>query len=650
MKPKKSDDVAMTDQHQPSGNDSDDDEEEEEEDYRGRIEVQADKWHHSMIVRGDDESDEDYEDVNGVPLESITGILLTNNSHRPIKPLKKVLEAYSSAKGRGKDGDYHQEGKFAETIGENGVGLKQGCAALSNLSFVLIRRGDGDANKFSLGIIARRLQRPEGISIPSIEFVSDDLNSLREELSTLLAGTAVGECVRSYGAGSVDAGINRLISHFRQMSSRKNGGWGHFSEVFRVVLHEVKGSTATNSNNAVLSLMDKIKAALPKAYIHLPENVQVKVHGQAVQFKHYQSRLIELTSFYRKIDITSCVGDEKDNWKDPDKGHYYIRLLFGFDRNGGVPTFCIHSRQSGRLINSKDVLGLTSGKKKDCRDILGLTNGGSDFCQGLTIIVDDMHGHLPLNPTKQGISFAEQGEAGDVHGSNLHAWIGAYAHLFYSIHRNKFGGSKTDLSAAISRLPSQQQDALTWDGPCLDECVFTEYNNVTWKFIKATRNIRCGNLKRVSAVVGKDTFWRFDDLPGIGSAAHAVASPRSNPRPKKKRNAEQSSEIDFKKMYEELKKEHKTLKKEHNKLHEKYQEKRDHKETAKKFKEEVEQLKKALDIERKRREEESEENAEVVHEKDGIIERLKKKIARLDERIKSLDSICSPRGSRQVSL
>jgi septal ring factor EnvC (AmiA/AmiB activator) len=237
----------------------------------------------------------------------------------------------------------------------------------------------------------------------------------------------------------------------------------------------------------------------------------------------------------------------------------------------------------------------------------------------------------------------------------------------------------------------------------LDDCAFTEYNDVTWKFIKATGNIRCGNTKRVSAVVGNDTRWRFDDLPEIAEAAHAASPPRSNPRPKKKRNTQQLrgvnqgggvpshdlmlpgpslqaavrvglaqergptnsvGDLDFKKLYEELKKEHGTLEKKHEKLRKKYQEKKDHKETAKEYvekseqlEEEVEQLKKELDIERRWRKEEQEEKEEdlrvkdeEMRAKDATIERLEKRNRRLEERIKSLDSICSPRGSRQVSL
>ena len=682
MKPKRSNEAATT------GNDSDD---EEEEDYRGRVEVQADWQHHSMLGNGDDSdgSDEDYNDVDGAPLDTITGICLTNNSYRQIKPLEKILEAYSSAKGRDEHGDDHHEGDFAETIGENGVGLKQGCAVLSNLSFVLIRRGDGDANKFSLGVIAKQLQRPEGISLPSMEFVSRDLASLKEEMSTLFTGTAVGECVASYGAGSSTAGINRLLCHFQEMmSSKRNGEWGRFGQVFRVVLHDVKGSG--NSNSAALSLMDELNTALPSTYIHLPDNVEVKVDGEVVRFHHYQSRLIELTAFYQKIDTNTPVGGDGD-WQHPEQG-YNLRLLLGFDasRKGGRPKLCIHSRHSGRLVKSVE----------DCRAVLGLNNTSNDFCHGLTVIVDDMFGHLPLNPTKQDIAFGEQ-EAGDVHKKNLYSWIGAYAYLYYSTHRDKkCGGSKMALSAEISRI-SSQQDAVTWDGPSLDDCAFTEYEFITWKFIKATGNIRCGNMKKVSAVVGKDTYWRFRDLPEVGSAAYTASPPRSNPRPKKKRNTAQlrgvnqgggvpahdlmlpgssiqvavhaglsrernptNSGEDFKTLYEELKKEHGTLEKEHEKLRERYQQKGEYKTLAKEYveksenlEEEVEQLEKLLDIERRRRKEELEEKEEELEEKDKdlrakdeTVERLERRNRRLEERIKSLDSICSPRGSRQVSL
>ena len=403
------------------------------------------------------------------------------------------------------------------------------------------------------------------------------------------------------------------------------------------------------------------------------------VNGKQAQFDHYQTRLIELTAFYQKIDTNTPVGGDGD-WQHPEDG-YNLRLLLGFDasRKGGRPKLCIHSRHSGRLVKSVE----------DCRAILGLATGSTDFCQGLTVIVDDMHGHLPLNPTKQDIAFGEQ-EAGNTHKTNLFSWIGAYTFLYYNIQRDKkFGGSKMALSAAVNRLSSQQDD-LTWDGPCLDQCFFTEYKFLTWKFIKATGNIRCGNMKKVVAVVGTDTRWRFNDLPEVTHAAHAASPPQSNPRPKKKRNAQQlrgvnqgggvpahdlmqpgasiqvavsaglsrergptNSGEDYKKLYEELKKEH-------GKLREKYQKKGDYKKTAKEYvekseqlEEEVKQLERALDYwkeEVEAKDEELRAKDEELRAKDATVERLEKRNRRLEERIKSLDSMSSPRGSRQVSL
>jgi len=42
----------------------------------------------------------------------------------------------------------------------SGVGLKQSCAALSDLSFVLVKNG---LNNFELGIIAKVLQKDDGV-------------------------------------------------------------------------------------------------------------------------------------------------------------------------------------------------------------------------------------------------------------------------------------------------------------------------------------------------------------------------------------------------------------------------------------------------------------------------------------------------------
>ena len=101
--------------------DDDDDDDNSADNYTGKIVVEADWWSPLHSGSGDgDGSDEDYEDVDGAPQETITGIVVTNNSFRQIKALEQILEAYSSAKGREEHGDDHHEGDYAETIGEMG--------------------------------------------------------------------------------------------------------------------------------------------------------------------------------------------------------------------------------------------------------------------------------------------------------------------------------------------------------------------------------------------------------------------------------------------------------------------------------------------------------------------------------------------------
>ena len=77
---------------------------------------------------------------------------------------------------------------------------------------------------------------------------------------------------------------------------------------------------------------------------------------------------------------------------------YELDVYIGFDavrinqKVQKTATLLYHSRGAGRLIK----------KYEDARSLLRLPSGGTNYCQGLTIIVDDKHGVLPLNPTKQG--------------------------------------------------------------------------------------------------------------------------------------------------------------------------------------------------------------------------------------------------------
>jgi hypothetical protein len=85
----------------------------------------------------------------------------------------------------------------------------------------------------------------------------------------------------------------------------------------------------------------------------------------------------------RRREVSVC-RDAK-NWKQKQHGSDSVSLF-------------VYSRQSGRLIKHS----------VDGSSVLGLTSSGTQFCQGSTILVDDIHGKLPLNPTKQDLAFGEE--------------------------------------------------------------------------------------------------------------------------------------------------------------------------------------------------------------------------------------------------
>jgi hypothetical protein len=330
----------------------------------------------------------------------VSGIVILNNSYKHIKPMAQVLEVYQSSKG-----------DQSESIGENGVGLKQGCATLSDLSFALSK----NLGQYSLGIIAKSLQRKDGCVLPSFSFTNFPQ---KDELRDLFTGhSVIGRCIVEYGGGSLDNGIDRLLEHYERMVTLEDR-----QHVFCVVLHELKhnptsGSVVVHVDSSdddayqvdfaqnAKGLMAKLKQELPRQYIHTSSRLDVRVEGKPVVFAYWQKRLVELSSFQVKLDPKTPIHKSTKDWKDPVHG-YSLKIYAGFDPNRvaspakSALSLFIYSRQSGRLILQEE----------DARNMLGLSTGGTEYCQGLTIIVDDYHGKLPLNPTKQDLAFGEEGE------------------------------------------------------------------------------------------------------------------------------------------------------------------------------------------------------------------------------------------------
>mmetsp|Transcript_35313 Transcript_35313/g.105472 ORF Transcript_35313/g.105472 Transcript_35313/m.105472 type:complete len:897 (-) Transcript_35313:19-2709(-) len=557
--------------------------------FRGKIYVEPDEW----IPPSPDLSNSAnvFSDGEAAVEAKITGVKMVNNSSRPIKSLGRIMEVYSSSKGRAEHGaitEEHMHEDFAETIGENGVGLKQGCATLSDQSFVLMRNG----NKLGLGVIAARLQSAAGVYLPHVDFESsvDNLNCLRGEITNFFLDKKNGnvkQCAEHYGEGNLGSGVERLLQHFVDLSE-KDGVWGNEENVFCVVLHHLKHGKKTyapkrptastdvvnNADEAVvadavdaggsdgggwptieldgsdpveavdvldaiavdaveaenvneeekrppppreltpderyadhaISLLQEIRDELPRNYIHISSLMEVRIMGEDVRFHYWQRRLVELTSYTHIIDPVNSFTEAED-WKKPKKG-YPIRIFFGFDsvrltsdhHARGQCSLYIYSRLSGRLIKHEE----------DARALLKLSSGGSHFSQGLTVIVDDADGNLPLNPTKQDVAFGEQAH-GDVHKRNLYSWLGAITNAYYTFHLEANCGSKKGVLTRKVRAfgtpvidPNRISD--------LDHSETTHMEEINWKLFKGG-SIRIPSKKGLIFVPGSDTVRRFKADP-----------------------------------------------------------------------------------------------------------------------------------------
>lgn len=198
----------------------------------------------------------------------------------------------------------------------------------------------------------------------------------------------------------------------------------------------------------VHTLMRDIMKELPKTYLHIPDNLHFLVGNDRLTFKHWPQRLVEFSSFTVKVN-PNMGWNEVDIFRANDErdDDYELRIFCGFDADRAtIPNsrkecmLHLHSRKSGRLICTES----------DARTKLHLAASGSDFSQGLTIIIDDFKGKLPLNPTKQGVAFGEE-RRGRVHEENLYQLVGAITHYYYNLHLKKFKG-KTQLMQQVCKF------------------------------------------------------------------------------------------------------------------------------------------------------------------------------------------------------
>ena len=395
------------------------------------------------------------------PLEGTeTGITITNNSFHEIKHLQEALTVYKSSKNSS-DASFQQfDSVRKDAIGENGVGLKHGCATLSNCSFVLSR----NQHMVEVGVIAKDLQSPSGVCLPTFSFevshprdLLDICHSLKTEADEPMAAAISAVAAKELGHGDADDGIAKLATEIQSMF---RGTFENDNHVFHLILcnlhHSKKVVIDIDAEgppmNASRIFLDEIKTMLPEYYINIPsEGFDFIIDGVKTQFTYWQKRLVELTEFRINIPKNMPIEDMPDlgNWCDIG---YNLRIYCGFDaqrlkkEKEGSGTSCklyIYSRQAGRLIE----------KRTDARNMLHLHASGSDFMQGLTVIIADIEAELPLMPTKDGIAWSEQRD-GEVHKSNLISWAGGIVSLYWNYHFKQIkdhGSTKTpkDLLARI---------------------------------------------------------------------------------------------------------------------------------------------------------------------------------------------------------
>jgi hypothetical protein len=315
-------------------------------------------------------------------------------------------------------------------------------------------------------------------------FDNDEKNSGEEEIEIIEVGDI--------------ASSSSPMARRGKKSSTEIGG--------RKTTHQVKrggDSDVDEDAQRSMSLLKTLHEKLPYLYLHL-HDLDVRVENKAMESIYWERRLAELSRFELQLSQTELWSKiQKSRWQNNKGKNVYdvtnqkeaVRFFCGFDpyrcrgriqhlvndgkgKKGGVEAveddtvmsyvpggstiggeitqmgnnsaikIYLYSRQSGRLIKVQN----------DPRNELGLTSGSSDFCQGLTVIIDDYNGTLPLNPTKQDTAYGHS-KHGQIHAANLKEWTAAITHFYWNYHHDRCGNSKVAVTQAVSKTKASLEDA-----------------------------------------------------------------------------------------------------------------------------------------------------------------------------------------------
>ena len=397
------------------------------------------------------------------------GLLIWNNSYAPIPPPDKVLELFRSHKPN-------------QQIGENGVGIKQACACLSNLSLFLTKNDQ----TLGLGLLNQNLQTEHSICLPTYTFAAKTVHhdittaiSTSPELRTTLEQFADGQ--------GIQTGLSRILARFDDLRASEH------QHVFCVILNRI---IHQDSDGDIEKLLTKLRDTLPLNYIHIPNHLKVFVCNERLAFNYWERHLVGLTHFTLKVDSHIPVHLAANCNDTPPQEHLREYNLFighrppddkkqkdSAEQQNDKTSLYIYSRRSGRLIKHYP----------DARSLLKLPCSGSDYTHGLTMILDDHNGLLSLTPTKQDIAFGHEA-TGQIHCDNLFGWIGCHAQACYSRNLIAYAAKQktilgTTVKSHLSNVKRSLQEQVSFP---LATCNFDTLTQL--KFKRTNKGtIRCTN-------------------------------------------------------------------------------------------------------------------------------------------------------------
>jgi hypothetical protein len=282
------------------------------------------------------------------------------------------------------------------------------------------------------------------------------------------------------------------------MVRRGSNSTQHRSGTNRATYHTVQrggDSDVDEDAQRSLSLLKTLHDKLPYLYLHL-HDLDICVENKAIESIYWERRLAELSKFELQLSQTelwSKIDKKRYSHNNMENSVYTVthpeetvRFFCGFDpyrcraqhlskvdkegalddavmsyvpggsTSGGITPMgnnsaikiYLYSRQSGRLIKVQN----------DPRNEIGLTAGSTDFCQGLTVVVDDYNGTLPLNPTKQDTAYGHS-KHGQIHAANLKEWTAAISHFYWNYHYSRFENSKVAVTQAVANARSSLEGA-----------------------------------------------------------------------------------------------------------------------------------------------------------------------------------------------